>query len=225
MKQFNDKNIIDSWRKNSGPWIEAVQEGQIESRLHITNQAILDTILAVSPKTVMDIGCGEGWLARELSLSDISVSGLDIIPELVQEAKKYGRGKFYTMAYEDLSYSKINEKFDVAICNFSLLGKESVDHTFQVVPEILNRHGFFIVQTLHPQVSSEGHDYVDGWRQGTWSGFNSEFQDPAPWYFRTMDSWARLFSKNDLELVEVKEPVNPKTGKMASLIMVGKNII
>ncbi len=222
MKQFSDKNIIDSWKKNSEPWIDAVQENQISSRLLVTNRAIIDTILSVSPETVLDIGCGEGWLARELSFSDILVSGLDVVPQLVREAKKFIKGNIYLMAYEEISDKKIIERYDVAVCNFSLLGKESVDHIFEVIPKILNRDGYFIVQTLHPHMSGEKYKYADGWREGSWSGFSSSFQDPPPWYFRTIDSWVELFSKNDLELVALKEPTHPKTGQIASLMMVGR---
>jgi len=222
MDAFSDKKIIDSWRKNAIPWIDTVQESLIESRRLITNEAIIESVMSVSAKTVIDIGCGEGWLIRELSSLGLFVSGLDVISELVQEAEKFGSGKFHVMAYEDLSDSKITEKFDVAVCNFSLLGKESVEHVFKVVPGFLNRGGHFIVQTLHPIVSCEKDTYIDGWREGSWEGFSRDFRDPAPWYFRTIESWIRLFHESGYELVQFKEPMNPETGKVASLIMAGR---
>lgn len=222
MKAFSDKKIIDSWQKNASPWITAVQQNQIESRRLITNRAIVDTVMSTSAKTVIDIGCGEGWLARALLALGLSVSGVDVIPALVQEAKKCGRGNFYEMAYEELSSGEIAETFDAAVCNFSLLGKESVDQVFKTVPSILNRNGYFVVQTPHPSANCEQHPYKDGWREGSWVGFDCQFKDPAPWYFRTTESWFKLFRDSGYELVQFKEPINPRTGKIASLIMVGR---
>ena len=64
--QFSDAKIIESWEKNARLWTDAVRKGQIESRRKVTNQAIVDAILCRSPRSVLDIGCGEGWRGREL---------------------------------------------------------------------------------------------------------------------------------------------------------------
>ena len=127
-----DKNIVDSWLKNIKPWVAAVRDNEIESRVLITNKAIIKTILHRSPKTVLDIGCGEGWLARELNKAGVNVLGIDVIPELVEAAKEEG-GEFRLVSYEDLTQGAIKDKFDIIVCNFSLLGKESVDAVFKYI--------------------------------------------------------------------------------------------
>jgi hypothetical protein len=108
----------------------------------------------------------------------------------------------------------------VVVCNFSLLGKESVEATFAAIPLLLTAAGSFLVQTLHPVVACGTHPYRDGWREGTWTGFSSEFCDPAPWYFRTLESWVRLFQDSGLRLVELREPGHPATGHPVSVIFV-----
>ena len=87
---------------------------------------------------------------------------------------------------------------------------------------ILTEQGFFVVQTLHPRSTHFKNDYSDGWRVGSWDGFNSAFTDPAPWYFRTVESWVELFKDAGLNLIEIKEPKNPITGEHASIIMIGQ---
>jgi hypothetical protein len=149
------------------------------------------------------------------------VTGVDAVNELINKAKKLGGGSYKTLKYEKITSRTVDEKYDIAICNFSLLGKESVEHIFNVVPSILSNGGAFIIQTLHPNISCGDLPYSDGWREGSWAGFSNEFSDPAPWYFRTIESWFNLFNKNGFMFNQIKEPINFKTGKASSLIMVG----
>jgi hypothetical protein len=74
---------------------------------------------------------------------------------------------------------------------------------------------------MHPVAACGDAPYRDGWRAGSWAGFNTGFTDPPPWYFRTVASWARLFTDYGLQLDELREPVHPATGKPASLILMG----
>lgn len=98
----------------------------------------------------------------------------------------------------------------------------SVENVFESVSAILKDGGFFLVQTLHPHIACGNAQYIDGWREGSWEGFSPDFVDPAPWYFRTLESWIKQFSENGMELHLLQEPVNTKTGKVASLLMVGR---
>lgn len=221
MKKFSDNKIVDSWQKNASPWVKAIQDNEIESRKLVTDQAIIETLSSIPAKTALDIGCGEGWLVRELSALGITTTGTDAIEELISRAKELGDGSFKVLDYENMSASTIDETYDIAVCNFSLLGKESVEHIFSTAPSLLNDGGVLVVQTLHPNFSCGDLPYLDGWREGSWAGFSSEFSDPAPWYFRTIESWLKLFITNGFIINEIKEPINPKTGKATSLIMVG----
>lgn len=221
MDKFSDKKIIDSWSKNAHPWVSAVQEQQIESRKLISDQAIVDAISSLNGPSILDIGCGEGWLARKLSSLGFNVLGVDVIPELIDEARKKCTGQYEVIAYEDVSNRTISKKFDIAVCNFSLLGKESVDGLFKVLPTLLNKGAYLIVQTPHPVICCGELEYKDGWREGSWLGFNSDFTDAAPWYFRTIESWKKLFTDNGFEITHLNEPISPKTGKAASLILTG----
>jgi 2-polyprenyl-3-methyl-5-hydroxy-6-metoxy-1,4-benzoquinol methylase len=67
MDPLSDEKIIDSWHTNATPWTAAVRDKRIESRKLVTDQAIVDAVLSRRPKSVLDIGCGEGWLSRALA--------------------------------------------------------------------------------------------------------------------------------------------------------------
>ncbi len=78
------------------------------------------------------------------------------------------------------------------------------------------------MQTLHPLMACGDGPYVDGWRTGSWAGFGDDFSDPAPWYFRTTESWIRLLRDCGFRLVEMREPLHPISRKPISLILVAE---
>lgn len=217
---FSDAKIVESWHKNAASWTVAVREGHIESRRQATDQAIINALLDCSPGSVLDIGCGEGWLVRELGSRHIPAIGIDAISGLIEAAQCSASGDFRVMTYEEIAAGKLDVKADTVVCNFSLLGKESVEDIFRTAASLLRPQGSFIVQTLHPVMACADVPYQDGWREGSWDGFNGSFIDPAPWYFRTIESWIKLFTENKFRVAQVREPIHPKTSKPASMIFI-----
>ena len=179
-------------------------------------------VLSVAPRSVLDVGCGEGWLARALAEKGMTVTGTDVVPELIDRARQLGGGDFRVMSYEEITAGALDERFDAVVANFALIGAQTVDALIGSVPRLLTPGGSLIVQTLHPVVACGDHPYTDGWRPGSWAGFSEEFTDPAPWYFRTMESWESVFAASGLRIEQRIEPVNPATGKPASVIFIAR---
>ena len=217
---YSDAQIIASWRKNAAPWTNVVRQQKIETRRLVTDRAIVDAVMSRSPRTALDIGCGEGWLARALGERGVDVIGVDVVPALVEAARRAGAGDFRVASYEEIAAGKLDVRVDEVIANFSLLGKESVEGIVRRAPQLLNDKGALIIQTLHPLVSTGDLPYADGWRAGSWAGFDDDFSDPAPWYFRTMESWLELLRESGLRRIEVREPINPNTQLPASVIFI-----
>jgi 2-polyprenyl-3-methyl-5-hydroxy-6-metoxy-1,4-benzoquinol methylase len=219
---LSDARIVESWRKNARPWVSAVRDQKIESRKLVTNHAIVEAVMRRSPLTALDIGCGEGWLARELSEHGMQVVGVDVVPDLIEQARRAGGGEFRVASYEDIAAGRLDVQVDAVIANFSLIGKESVEGVLRRAPSLLTNDGALFIQTLHPVTACGELPYVDGWREGSWAGFDDDFSDPAPWYFRTMESWLQLLGESGFQTVKTHEPLHPATGRPASVIFIAQ---
>lgn len=221
----DDAAVLRSWQDNATPWTAAVRGSKIRSRTLVTNQAIVDIILARSPNYVLDLGCGEGWLSWQLAGTGIRVLGVDAIGALIDAARKYPSDatptpQFRELAYIDVPVALVGERFELIVCNFSLLDHDGVENLIGSIPKLLEANGVLLIQTLHPDHVGTPETRSDGWRSESWQGIGDDFRGQAPWYYRTMSSWQCMFLDSGLRLTDLIEPPHPDTGLPASVIFV-----
>lgn len=225
--RHSDARVLEAWRENAAPWTQTVRAQAIESRRLVTDRAVVETALRLAPRSVLDLGCGEGWLSRALCLHGIEVHGVDAIADLIDAARRMRTDaadapepRYDCLSYEDIAAGALQARYDLAICNFSLLGDDSVAGLLGAMPGVLNPRGRLLIQTLHPPQACGEAPYLDGWRDGSWAGCDAAFGEPAPWYFRTIGGWVALLERSGLRLRELAEPVHPVSGRPVSLLLV-----
>ena len=221
--RHSDARVLEAWRENAAPWTQTVRAQAIESRRLVTDRAILDAALRLRPRDALDLGCGEGWLTRALRAGGVAADGIDAIGELIDAARRADpdapQHRYARVSYEDIDAGASNPRYDLIVCNFSLLGGAAVDALLSALPALLRDGGHVLIQTLHPPTACGDAPYLDGWRDGSWAGYDGAFGQPAPWYFRTLGGWLRVLRESGLALRELEEPVHPVTGKPVSLIL------
>lgn len=209
-----------SWNANAQAWASAVRDRRIESRRLATDAAMLDAVLAVSPRRVLDLGCGEGWLCRALSRRGVDVLGVDAAAELVALARDAGNGHFLQVDFTELATGAavIDGSFDVVACNFSLLDEELLP-LLSRTGTWLEPSGVLLIQTLHPQaIEVRG----SGWCTENFAGLGEGFVEPMPWYYRSTQNWLNLLVSAGYAATVLREPTHPVTGCPLSLLLAGR---
>ncbi len=210
-----EQRILASWQDNAAPWTRLIQQQGLASR-RISDPAIERAILAHQPSRVLDVGCGECWLCRRLAARGIHTTGIDAIPALVEAARQqHQQGDYRCLAFSELAQN-LTDSFDLAVCNFSLFGEQSVQQLLAVLHRRLSPGGLLLIQTLHPLMTCEGH-YCDGWRETRWPADCVDFGDAPPWYFRTLQSWLALLHSQGYR-VSLEEPLDPQQTLPVSVI-------
>ncbi|MGQ4647244.1 methyltransferase domain-containing protein [Lyngbya aestuarii] len=218
----NEQRLLDSWNNNAKSWTRVIRNQQIESRVLATDLAILETVIELHPKNFLDVGCGEGWLCRKLFSQGIDGWGVDASAELIEAARHEGDARFLVSLYSDLTSQKFGDiaNFSCLICNFSILGQQDLAQIAEAGLHLLEVDGKIIVQTLHPIIAYGDAAYTPGWRETSWQGIADEEFQPAPWYFRTIQSWIEEFHAQNYRLLDLREPCHPATNKPISIIFV-----
>ncbi|OYQ37792.1 hypothetical protein CHU95_00330 [Niveispirillum lacus] len=219
----DNKAHLDSWYANASNWSKAIADGAIPSRRLVTDQAIISAILEGPATCILDVGCGEGWLARALTAQGRPVVGVDAVPALIDKCRALAGGvdTYHVASYADIiaDPDRIGSGFDLIVMNFALMD-EDPRPLLSALRRIAAPGGRMLIQTLHPG-SLDG-PYENGWRTETFVGFEGEANwTPMPWYFRTIASWVDAVA-TDWHLTALKEPLNPVTRKPASLILMAR---
>lgn len=221
MAMDRERRLKESWNANAAAWTDAVRSGRIESRTLVTDQAVFEAVADLRPGSVLDVGCGEGWLASRLDSADIRVTGFDASEGLVTGAREHSAGSFHVLDYDSFSRDphQVGSGFDVIVCNFSLLGRR-ISPLLKAMADVLAPRGRLVIQTLHPFAAVGEERYEDGWREEDFASMSAAFEAPMPWYFRTVGSWVRALNEAGFRLEDCLEPLHPETGRPLSLIWI-----
>ena len=217
--------LRQSWSANAEAWTSAVREQVIPSRRLATDAAIVAACTRVMEGRrelrALDVGCGEGWLARELAAKGAVVTGIDASAPLIDAARAADGGPDYAcVSYEQLEAdtSVIEGPFDLIVCNFALLD-DRVAPVLAMLARRLPASGVIIVQTVHPWAAVGDGPYEEGWRTETWGAFGKAFTAPMPWYFRPIGSWLAVARTAQLVVDRLEEPIHPESKKPLSLLL------
>lgn len=132
---------LENWNKNSDPW-DYENNNEDKKRKNILLSEIPEKIY----KNVLDIGCGQGFITRDLPGED--VLGIDISSEAINKAKVYETKslKFKQASLYDLESLEI-EKFDLVIITGVLYPQyigNSLNLIYSIIDNILNNKGTLI---------------------------------------------------------------------------------
>lgn len=223
---INEKTIIDAWQKNGKQWIRTIEKEEITSRKASTNEAIINVIMNTKPQSILDLGCGEGWINRSLMDTEIDYTGIDGVKELIKYAKLNSDGNYVLATYEDLIHEKIiiKKKFDSIIFNYALFGKENTKDMLDYSKKLLNIDGQVIIQTIHPENESIPQNHESKWITENWTGCAADYH-PFNWYFRIQEDWIKLFNQIDLIVFEEQDIYLPDKLKPFSKIFVLKKMV
>lgn len=118
-------------------------------------QFILNNIHEKS--VVLDVGCNTGTISIPLQEKNCYVKAIDIVPELVEKAKK--NGVFASVCGAEKLIGFKNESFDSVICSEVLEHLFDPDSAISEAKRVLKEGGKYLVTIPHPE--SVGDDLGD----------------------------------------------------------------
>jgi ubiquinone/menaquinone biosynthesis C-methylase UbiE len=136
------------WEQEAENWVRWVRRPGHDSYDHFNGAAFFEIVPAPGRAT-LDVGCGEGRVARDLAARRHKVTGVDASPTMVRFAKEADPDTGYVIA-DAASLPFDDGSFDLAVAFNSLMDVHDMPGSVREIARVLTPTGRLCAAVTHP---------------------------------------------------------------------------
>lgn len=166
IKRLNDEGI-ELWNRKAQFWDELHGDRGNLFHRRLIEPTVLQLLELQPGESVLDIGCGNGALARRLAEGGARVTAFDFSAEMIRLAK--ARSPAGSRSIEYLIVDATDEaamlelgagRFDAVVCTMTLMDVPTIGPLFRAASRLLRTGGRFVFSTQHPAFNSNNPIFV-----------------------------------------------------------------
>ncbi len=182
--ELNPANLVDQqdaiqcWDEAAEEFTSFFGDGGDRWHKHIINPSLLALAGDLAGKTVLDLACGEGHLARhlaELTHGDIRLFGVDASQAMIRIARERSQAFPDSLTFQLGDATDLrpipSDTFDIVICSMALHDIKGYRQAISEAARVLKPGGAFLFSILHPCFFTPGSAWLTdeegntiGWR-------------------------------------------------------------
>jgi SAM-dependent methyltransferase len=145
--------LKDAWEQHAEKWIAWAREPGHDSYWQFHRDLFLELVPEPRGRT-LDLGCGEGRLARDLAAGGHDVVGVDASPTMIAAARDAAPAMELHVA-DAAALPLADESFELVVAFMSLQDVDDLEGAVLEAARVLRRGGRFCMAIVHP-VNSAG---------------------------------------------------------------------
>ncbi len=170
---------------------------------------------------VLDIGCGEGQVARRIVGPGVDVVGLDPTSSQINLARDRAGGPRYARARAEALPCR-DAAFDAVVLCLALEHVDAFEIAIREVARVLEPGGRFVLVLCHPLLQAPGSGWIDDkiigehyWRIGAYLPDDRAVDNVAPgvdllFIHRPLSRYVHAMGKAGLLIDDMEEPAPPE---------------
>jgi ubiquinone/menaquinone biosynthesis C-methylase UbiE len=200
------------------------------------HRALIDPVLLgligdCRGKEILDLGCGNGYLARRFAREGVRVTAIDSSLRMIKNAQAHDPENILKITYIHSDANRLDAitdaSFDLVFANMSLMDIEDAEGTVKEVSRVLKRNrGRFVASICHPCFDNGSNS---GWVIEKMAyetrkvyrkirAYRKPFSENTPWklennerkftqsFHRPLGWYARVLRSNGLAITALEEP-------------------
>lgn len=212
--KISNQDIIRGWSQVSEEEMEAFGDGGDFFRQHLLNPALLKLLGNVSGKSILDAGCGTGYLSRILARKGAKMTGVEPTDVLFKysltKEKENPLGIHHLQ--QDLSNFNSEQKFDVVVSNMVFMDIPEYEKAINNCIASLKSQGIFIFSISHPCFEDVGDEWEKN-KQIVVKEYLKEYEvkrNHGYSFHRPLSTYINFIIKCGCEIVQMIEPQLPE---------------
>jgi len=141
------------WNENAAFWVQIIRERRDRYRTELTDKAVHEAIGSCDGLSVLDAGCGEGYMAREIARRGAKqVVGIDTSRPLI-EAAQGAISEHTGLSFKVGDVGRLpfpDEMFDVVLANHLMNDLADIVDPIREFARVLRPTGRLVILMLHP---------------------------------------------------------------------------
>lgn len=204
--------VADDW------WIQVGHEGD-NNRILNSDPVLWQFAGAVNGLTVLDAGCGTGYLSKKLRDRGALVTGIDFSERMIEIA----RARYLDIDFRVDSCNALDTipecHYDMVIANYVLMDTPDLNGTMRAFARVLKTEGAAIVIFSHPcfPQGSATHSWTGKWPCYCWKDSYFEprknigtpwahFKSGFIWFHRALSDYWKAFKSAGFMVTDFEEP-------------------
>lgn len=155
------------WNRKAAFWDNLHGDRGNVFHRRLIEPSVLRLLNLRAEESVLDIGCGNGALARRLSLLGAAVTAIDFSENLIALAESRSRLSGAQVTYrivdatdEDALLELGAGRFDALTCTMTLMDIPTIEPLFRAARQLLRQPGRFVFATMHPAFNSNNPIFI-----------------------------------------------------------------
>lgn len=227
MTDITNTQNIKAWDEQSTYVLEKFTDDGDFYRQHVLNPALFSLVGDVAGKTILDAGCGQGYLSRLFAKRGAKVTGLEPAEGLIKYAKEREEKEKLGITYVQADLSTWQDTlgtFDIVVSNMVFMDIPDWQSAMKNCIAALKPGGLFVFSLSHPcfeyvrKDSKDANDFrhaVD-WQEQPYVKVEEYFQEFSVRNFigysfhHTLGTYINFVLENGCALKKLVEPQMPE---------------
>ena len=215
--------MSEHWETHAEDWVRWAREPGFDAYWSFSGPPFFELVPPPGHAT-LEVGCGEGRVARDLAARGHRVTGVDTSPTLLRYAREaHAEGEYVVADAAALPFP--DASFELVVAFNSLMDVEDMPGAVREAARVLTPEGRFCVCITHP-LSDAGHFEGDVFViRSTYFGrrrFEETFERDGlqmtfnGWCYPLQD-YSRALEDARFAIEELREPKSPSGGRWARI--------
>ncbi len=225
-RNFDAESARASWDAAADPYGSGQAAGRDYYRYEFFGPAHIELCGDVSGLRLLDLGCGNGYFAREMAERGATVTGVDISPRMIERARRLEDETPLGIEYRvrdaaALGDSFADGSFDVVTSCMALQDMPDIPGVLGEAARVLVSGGRLVASIVHPCTDTPFREWerdeagakrwlcIDryferGPLEYRWVGWSADFTTTS--MHATIEDWFRWFREAGFVLHDLREP-------------------